>query len=161
MDSTICLDCLYFVLSFLQLLVDWKMGEKMMSWSVFLFRSAKFSLVWPVSWLSVQLTGTVVKHKRGKFLADLARPGDEILVARGGQGGVNNLCSQLIYVIFIIWLQEFLKSKIACLSYIVCYIVYVVCFPILASILIYGEFWIWDKDLEWTDSFTVHETSNC
>ncbi|CAL5418365.1 unnamed protein product [Camellia sinensis] len=31
--------------------------------------------------------GTVVKLKRGKFLADLARPGDEILVARGGQGG--------------------------------------------------------------------------
>ncbi|GJY82795.1 probable GTP-binding protein OBGC2 [Tanacetum coccineum] len=31
--------------------------------------------------------GTVVKHKRGKFTADLARHGDEILVARGGQGG--------------------------------------------------------------------------
>lgn len=29
-----------------------------------------------------------MKHKRGKLLADLARPGDEILVARGGQGGV-------------------------------------------------------------------------
>ncbi|XP_024977284.1 probable GTP-binding protein OBGC2 [Cynara cardunculus var. scolymus] len=33
--------------------------------------------------------GTVVKHKRGKFLADLARHGDEILVARGGQGGIS------------------------------------------------------------------------
>ncbi|KAM7521171.1 hypothetical protein LguiB_020133 [Lonicera macranthoides] len=33
--------------------------------------------------------GTVVKHKRGKFLADLARPGDEVLVARGGQGGIS------------------------------------------------------------------------
>ncbi|KAM7259241.1 hypothetical protein ACFE04_014982 [Oxalis oulophora] len=33
--------------------------------------------------------GTVVKHKRGKLLADLARPGDEILVARGGQGGIS------------------------------------------------------------------------
>lgn len=35
--------------------------------------------------------GTVVKHKRGKFIADLARPGDEILVARGGQGGISLL----------------------------------------------------------------------
>ncbi|KAF8410534.1 hypothetical protein HHK36_003065 [Tetracentron sinense] len=35
--------------------------------------------------------GTVVKRKRGKFLADLARPGDEILVARGGQGGISLL----------------------------------------------------------------------
>uniref|UniRef100_A0A5B7BXS2 Putative GTP-binding protein OBGC2 isoform X1 n=1 Tax=Davidia involucrata TaxID=16924 RepID=A0A5B7BXS2_DAVIN len=35
--------------------------------------------------------GTVVKHKRGKFLADLANPGDEILVARGGQGGISLL----------------------------------------------------------------------
>ncbi|KAK9165401.1 hypothetical protein Scep_000592 [Stephania cephalantha] len=33
--------------------------------------------------------GTVVKRKRGTFLADLARPGDEILVARGGQGGIS------------------------------------------------------------------------
>ncbi|XP_028765175.1 probable GTP-binding protein OBGC2 isoform X2 [Neltuma alba] len=32
--------------------------------------------------------GTVVKRKRGKMLADLAQPGDEVLVARGGQGGV-------------------------------------------------------------------------
>ncbi|XP_056177342.1 probable GTP-binding protein OBGC2 isoform X4 [Syzygium oleosum] len=32
--------------------------------------------------------GTVVKRKRGKLLADLANPGDEVLVARGGQGGV-------------------------------------------------------------------------
>ncbi|XP_059651222.1 probable GTP-binding protein OBGC2 isoform X2 [Cornus florida] len=35
--------------------------------------------------------GTVVKHKRGKLLADLANPGDEILVARGGQGGISLL----------------------------------------------------------------------
>ncbi|KAB2604569.1 GTP-binding protein OBGC2 [Pyrus ussuriensis x Pyrus communis] len=33
--------------------------------------------------------GTVVKRKRGTLLADLARPGDEILVARGGQGGIS------------------------------------------------------------------------
>lgn len=33
--------------------------------------------------------GTVVKRKRGKLLADLARPGDEVLVARGGQGGIS------------------------------------------------------------------------
>ncbi|KAG9459260.1 hypothetical protein H6P81_003768 [Aristolochia fimbriata] len=35
--------------------------------------------------------GTVVKHKRGKLIADLARPGDEVLVARGGQGGISLL----------------------------------------------------------------------
>lgn len=35
--------------------------------------------------------GTVVKHKRGKFLADLARHGDEVVVARGGQGGISLL----------------------------------------------------------------------
>ncbi|RRT44361.1 hypothetical protein B296_00040781 [Ensete ventricosum] len=35
------------------------------------------------------MTGTVVKHKRGKILADLAQPGNEVLVARGGQGGVS------------------------------------------------------------------------
>ncbi|KAL8244275.1 hypothetical protein R6Q59_010533 [Mikania micrantha] len=35
--------------------------------------------------------GTVVKHKRGKFLADLSNHGDEILVARGGQGGISLL----------------------------------------------------------------------
>ncbi|KAJ0750864.1 putative GTP1/OBG domain-containing protein [Helianthus annuus] len=35
--------------------------------------------------------GTVVKHKRGKFLADLAQHGDKILVARGGQGGISLL----------------------------------------------------------------------
>lgn len=33
--------------------------------------------------------GTVVKHKRGKLLADLAQPGDEVMVAKGGQGGVS------------------------------------------------------------------------
>ncbi|GJM96936.1 hypothetical protein PR202_ga13816 [Eleusine coracana subsp. coracana] len=31
--------------------------------------------------------GTVVKRKKGTVLADLAHPGDEVLVARGGQGG--------------------------------------------------------------------------
>lgn len=41
------------------------------------------------------MTGTVVKRKRGKLLADLAHPGDEVLVARGGQGGVRK--SILIY----------------------------------------------------------------
>ncbi|KAF8022775.1 hypothetical protein BT93_F0324 [Corymbia citriodora subsp. variegata] len=35
--------------------------------------------------------GTVVKRKRGKLLADLANPGDEVLVARGGQGGISLL----------------------------------------------------------------------
>ncbi|KAI5392881.1 hypothetical protein KIW84_060152 [Lathyrus oleraceus] len=35
--------------------------------------------------------GTVVKSKRGKMLADLARHGDEVLVARGGQGGISLL----------------------------------------------------------------------
>ncbi|XP_020586926.1 probable GTP-binding protein OBGC2 [Phalaenopsis equestris] len=35
--------------------------------------------------------GTVVKRKKGKFMADLACPGDEILVARGGQGGISLL----------------------------------------------------------------------
>ncbi|KAK4860044.1 hypothetical protein QYF36_016281 [Acer negundo] len=35
--------------------------------------------------------GTVVKHKRGKLLADLAQPGQEVLVARGGQGGISLL----------------------------------------------------------------------
>lgn len=30
--------------------------------------------------------GTVVKRKRGKLLADLAEPGNEILMARGRQG---------------------------------------------------------------------------
>ncbi|CAM8939386.1 unnamed protein product [Rhodiola kirilowii] len=35
--------------------------------------------------------GTVVKRKRGKLLADLALPGDEVLVARGGQGGISLL----------------------------------------------------------------------
>ncbi|TKY57667.1 GTP-binding protein OBGC2 [Spatholobus suberectus] len=35
--------------------------------------------------------GTVVKSKRGKMLADLAQPCDEVLVARGGQGGISLL----------------------------------------------------------------------
>ncbi|KAK3424860.1 hypothetical protein EUGRSUZ_F01606 [Eucalyptus grandis] len=35
--------------------------------------------------------GTVVKRKRGKLLADLANPGDEVLVTRGGQGGISLL----------------------------------------------------------------------
>ncbi|EER93277.1 probable GTP-binding protein OBGC2 [Sorghum bicolor] len=33
--------------------------------------------------------GTVVKRKKGAVLADLAHPGDEVLVARGGQGGIS------------------------------------------------------------------------
>lgn len=39
--------------------------------------------------------GTVVKRKRGGFIADLVHPGDEILVARGGQGGVSFLSTIL------------------------------------------------------------------
>ncbi|KAF3324422.1 putative GTP-binding protein OBGC2 [Carex littledalei] len=35
--------------------------------------------------------GTVVKRKKGKVLADLANPGDEFLVVRGGQGGISLL----------------------------------------------------------------------
>ncbi|XP_010549270.1 PREDICTED: probable GTP-binding protein OBGC2 [Tarenaya hassleriana] len=35
--------------------------------------------------------GTVVKLKRGKLLADLSHPGDEVLAARGGQGGISLL----------------------------------------------------------------------
>ncbi|CAN6440894.1 unnamed protein product [Victoria cruziana] len=36
--------------------------------------------------------GTVVRRKQGgRFLADLIRPGDEVLVARGGQGGISLL----------------------------------------------------------------------
>ncbi|KAF9619248.1 hypothetical protein IFM89_005802 [Coptis chinensis] len=35
--------------------------------------------------------GTVVKRKKGTTLADLANPGDEVLVARGGQGGISLL----------------------------------------------------------------------
>ncbi|KAL6894265.1 hypothetical protein ACP4OV_008363 [Aristida adscensionis] len=33
--------------------------------------------------------GTVVKRRKGTVLADLAHPGDEVLVARGGQGGIS------------------------------------------------------------------------
>lgn len=35
--------------------------------------------------------GTVVKHKRGKLFSDLANLGDEVLVARGGRGGISLL----------------------------------------------------------------------
>ncbi|KAL5705619.1 hypothetical protein ACHQM5_023901 [Ranunculus cassubicifolius] len=35
--------------------------------------------------------GTVVKRKRGTLLKDLACPGDEVMVARGGQGGISLL----------------------------------------------------------------------
>lgn len=35
--------------------------------------------------------GTVVKRKKGTLLADLTRPGDKVLVARGGQGGISLL----------------------------------------------------------------------
>ena len=31
-----------------------------------------------------------MKHKRGKLFADLTHPGDEVVVARGGQGGVRH-----------------------------------------------------------------------
>ncbi|KAI5019393.1 hypothetical protein ZWY2020_044281 [Hordeum vulgare] len=31
--------------------------------------------------------GTMVRRKKGSVLVDLAHPGDEVLVARGGQGG--------------------------------------------------------------------------
>ncbi|XAR61703.1 hypothetical protein NMG60_11016200 [Bertholletia excelsa] len=44
----------------------------------------------PALWIPVPI-GTVVKRKRGNFLADLACPGDEVLVARGGQGGISLL----------------------------------------------------------------------
>lgn len=40
----------------------------------------------------IVVTGTVVKRKRGKLLADLAHPGDEVLVTKGGQGGVRSFC---------------------------------------------------------------------
>lgn len=30
-----------------------------------------------------------MKLKRGKLLADLAQPGDQVVVAKGGQGGVS------------------------------------------------------------------------
>ncbi|KAF5181702.1 Gtpase obg [Thalictrum thalictroides] len=33
--------------------------------------------------------GTVVKRKKGTVIKDLAKPGDEVLVARGGQGGIS------------------------------------------------------------------------
>jgi len=36
-----------------------------------------------------RIAGTVVKRKKGTVLADLVHPGDEVLVARGGQGGVS------------------------------------------------------------------------
>lgn len=40
-------------------------------------------------YMACENAGTVVKRKRGgKFLADLAKHGDEIMVARGGRGGV-------------------------------------------------------------------------
>ena len=39
---------------------------------------------------SHRIAGTVVKRKKGAVLADLAHPGDEVLVARGGQGGVSS-----------------------------------------------------------------------
>lgn len=34
-----------------------------------------------------------MKRKRGTLLRDLAQPGDEVLVARGGQGGVRHHAS--------------------------------------------------------------------
>ncbi|KDO84710.1 hypothetical protein CISIN_1g011645mg [Citrus sinensis] len=41
--------------------------------------------------MHIHVTGTVVKHKRGKLFSDLAHPGDEVLVARGGRGGISLL----------------------------------------------------------------------
>ncbi|KAL0314640.1 UNVERIFIED_CONTAM: putative GTP-binding protein OBGC2 [Sesamum angustifolium] len=53
--------------------------------------------------------GTVVKQKRGKLLADLAHPGDEVVVARGGQGGVR------ICVVYHIQMSNICKNMgLAC-----------------------------------------------
>lgn len=40
-----------------------------------------------------------MKRKRGGFIADLVRPGDQILVARGGQGGVSFFINGFILIL--------------------------------------------------------------
>lgn len=57
----------------------------------------------------------MVKLKKGKFLADLANPGDEVLVARGGQGGVRNLwvsyiTTMLGVLCFYLFCSQYLTS---------------------------------------------------
>lgn len=49
----------------------------------------------------LKCTGTVVKLKRGKLLADLAQPGDEVLVAKGGQGGVRMCFPDHIQILIV------------------------------------------------------------
>lgn len=52
-----------------------------------LCKGLKFGL--SIDYVLVGVSGTVVKRKKGgKLLADLVRPGDKVLVARGGRGGV-------------------------------------------------------------------------
>ncbi|GJN23000.1 hypothetical protein PR202_gb10614 [Eleusine coracana subsp. coracana] len=65
--------------------------------------------------------GTVVKRKKGTVLADLAHPGDEVLVARGGQGGVSfTFISYLVTVmqedISLIDVPEYKRRKAMALS---------------------------------------------
>ncbi|KAL1542948.1 putative GTP-binding protein OBGC2 [Salvia divinorum] len=66
-----------------------KRGGNVDAMGVFSSQS-RSGLAAPVLRIPVPL-GTVVKHKRGKLLADLAQPGDEVLVAKGGQGGISLL----------------------------------------------------------------------
>lgn len=66
-----------------------KRGGNVDSMGVFSSQSHN-GLAAPVLRIPVPL-GTVVKHKRGKLLADLAQPGDEVVVAKGGQGGISLL----------------------------------------------------------------------
>ncbi|KAL8059106.1 hypothetical protein ABFX02_03G065400 [Erythranthe guttata] len=55
------------------------------------FASPTLRIPVPLGFLLITIYGTVVKLKRGKLLADLARHGDEVVVARGGQGGISLL----------------------------------------------------------------------
>ena len=66
-----------------------------------------------------------MKRKKGKFIADLSKPGDEILVARGGQGGVSykslvyfnksfqctKICSSLVYMSKVILTINLIHEK--------------------------------------------------